>query len=583
MPLVSAKNLGLTLESGPVLSPLSFEIGKGEFVSFIGPSGCGKTTLLCIMGGMRKGYSGEINVQTEKLSFVFQNSTLLDWQSVLGNILLPFALKNQAISPAIRSRAAELLRMVGLDGCGNYFPHQLSGGMCKRVEIARALITEPELLILDEPFSSLDIITRERLNLLLKKLHAPRTTTIVLVTHSVEEACFLSEKIFVLSARPAEIIDTITTDTIATDTIASDTITATTIAPDTLTTAAIPAAGSAAEDGNENRSRTAHSSEEGVSPLYILSEKQRELNTSIRSRVKHLWEPESGGAAPGEKTSPGGESPDTTLGATAGGGRFAAIRGFIRRKWHALLFPLEAAALYFLLGFVKKIFRVSDLIFPEPAAVLRNFWETLASGEIFPDLEMTVSESLGGFLIALVLSLAAGFFIARFKNVSRLLMPWLIGINTIPTVALAPFLVLWLGFGFLPRLAAAILLIFFPLLISVITAFASSAAKFHSLILFYRPSKIRSLLFMEFPAALPGIFSGIKISITLSVIGAVVGEFVSGSEGLGALVNRAKANFEIELMFTGLLWLILLGLAYYVLASACYYLIRRRLQTPRGH
>jgi NitT/TauT family transport system ATP-binding protein len=543
MRLVSAENLGLNLETGTVLAPLSFEIAKGEFVSFIGPSGCGKTTLLNIIGGIVKGYSGTIQVQTEKLSFVFQSDSLLDWQSVLGNVLLPFALQNKTTSGGIRNRALELLGLVGLDGYENYFPHQLSGGMKKRVEIARALITEPELLILDEPFSSLDIITRERLNLLLKKLHSLRSATIVLVTHSVEEACFLSEKIFVLSARPARIIDTIAT-------------------------------------GITDENRNGQNAGETFSSLYILSENQRELDNRIRSRVKHLWEPEAGagekdGEKEADKESANPARPHTSP------ARPENIGAFIRQKWYALLFPLEITALYFFLGFLKKAFDISDLIFPEPAVILAKFRQTLASGEILPDLKMTAAESLGGFLIALVCSLVLGFSIARFKSVSRLLMPWFIGVNTIPTVAFAPFLVLWLGFGFLPRLAAAVLLIFFPLLMNVITAFTHSASKFRGLILFYRPSKIRSLLSMELPAALPGIFSGIKISITLSVIGAVVGEFVSGSEGLGALVNRAKANFEIEFMFTALLWLILLGLAYYALASLCYYCIIQRLRTPR--
>jgi NitT/TauT family transport system ATP-binding protein len=513
--LISAENLSLRIGDTPILTPLSFDVRRGDFVSFIGPSGCGKTTLLTIIAGMREGCAGKISVDTRRISFVFQGDSLLEWQTVMGNVLLPFSLKSESPVPGVRERALTILSQVGLSGYEDFFPHQLSGGMKKRVEIARALVTEPELLILDEPFSSLDIITRERLNLLIKKIHRLRRTTIVLVTHSVEEACFLSGKIFVLSPKPAKIMDI----------------------------KELP---------------------ENASPLYILSPEQQAVNNAIRGDVKNLWETDGEPPSP----APAWRAPGTAS-------------GFWSRHRHNLLVPLEIAGLYFLLSVLKKAFDIPEIIFPAPRAILGVFWETLRNGTIFPDLEITVFESLGGFFIAFILSMILGFVIARFRLVSRLIMPGLIGANTIPTVALAPFLVLWLGFGILPRLVTAVILIFFPLLISVISAFVYSAERVRGLVLFYRPSRIRSLFAMEFPAALPGIFNGVKISITLSVIGAVVGEFVSGHEGLGALVNRAKATFEVELMFTGLIWLIGLGLGYYALASACYYCIRRRLTTPR--
>jgi NitT/TauT family transport system permease protein len=364
--------------------------------------------------------------------------------------------------------------------------------MKKRVEIARALVTEPELLILDEPFSSLDIITREKLNLLVRKLHRLRQTTIVLVTHSVEEACFLSEKIYVLSPKPARILDI-------------------------------------KELPGNRRTGDAESS----SPLYILSREQQAVNNLIRADVKNLWETDAAGAEKNPAPKPGfvsaaardsgvsvpssaipGAEPFSFSGVRPSAGKAAR---FLRRRWPSLLFPVEIAGLYFLLGFLKKAFEIPDVIFPAPRAILAVFWKTLWDGTILPDLEITVLESLGGFFIAFGLSMILGFIIARFRTVSRLMMPYFIGANTIPTVAFAPFLVLWLGFGIPPRLVTAVILIFFPLLISVISAFIYSGKRVRGLVLFYRPSRIRSLFVMEFPAALPGIFNGVKISITLSV------------------------------------------------------------------
>jgi NitT/TauT family transport system ATP-binding protein len=531
MPVVKANNLAAQFEETKILASLSFSVKKGEFVSFIGPSGCGKTTLMNIIAGLQKGWQGELEVQAEKISFVFQHDTLLEWKNVLSNVLLPFKLKRTLITDDLIQKALVILESVGLKGYAYYFPHQLSGGMKKRVEIARALVTEPDLLILDEPFSALDLITRERLNLLVKRLHHTRKTTILLVTHSVEEACFLSDRIYMLSPLPARILDI----------------------------KRIP--------------RPHQNPEEMNNDIYVLSEPQQRINSAIRKEVKFLWDTETEKAPaflPSSSSLTVSKSPLRKR-----------LSIYIRSHWSHILLPLEIVLLYFLLGFIKNAFAIPDLIFPAPSAILKKFISTLADGTILKDLELTVVESLGGFFIAFSLSMIVGFGIAKFKFLSRLLMPYFIGANTIPSVALAPFLVLWFGFGMLPRIVTSVIVIFFPLLINIIAAFQHSEERVQCLIRFYKPGKLQSLFGMEFPAALPGIFSGVKISITLSVIGAVVGEFVSGHEGLGALVNRAKANFDIELMFVGLLWLVGLGLFYYGAASLSYYGIRKRLLTPR--
>jgi NitT/TauT family transport system ATP-binding protein len=200
------------------LEQIDLEIGRGEFFSLLGPSGCGKTTLLRIIAGLSEPSAGERHLglrSTEsgaarpdaapgRIGFVFQDPTLMPWSTVLGNVLLPFRIAGR-VGPAERERAAAEIRAVGLAGFERAYPRQLSGGMRMRVSIARALVTDPDLLLLDEPFAALDEITRLAINDDLMRLWASRRPTVVFVTHSVFESVYLSTRIAVMTARPGRI------------------------------------------------------------------------------------------------------------------------------------------------------------------------------------------------------------------------------------------------------------------------------------------------------------------------------------------------------------------------------------------
>jgi NitT/TauT family transport system ATP-binding protein len=185
---------------------LDLRISAGEFIAILGPSGCGKSTLLRIIAGLDSPTSGSINWDANpKIAYVFQDAHLLPWRNVMMNVALPLELLG--VGRDERLTAAELaIKQVGLGDAMGRFPNQLSGGMRMRVSLARALVTEPSVLLLDEPFAALDEITRQKLDEQLRELWAHTGMTVIFVTHSTNEAVFLADRAVVLTARPAQLV-----------------------------------------------------------------------------------------------------------------------------------------------------------------------------------------------------------------------------------------------------------------------------------------------------------------------------------------------------------------------------------------
>ena len=193
------------------LKPLDFAIGAGEFVSVVGPSGCGKSTLMKMVAGLLSISGGDLLLagrpvrgpQTD-VGIVFQSALLLPWRRVLDNILLQAEIRGLPMAAA-RERAMHLIEMAGLSGFENKYPWQLSGGMQQRVAILRALLHDPPVLLMDEPFGALDAMTRERMNLELQRIWLAAAKTVLLITHSIPEAIFLSDRVLVMTERPGRI------------------------------------------------------------------------------------------------------------------------------------------------------------------------------------------------------------------------------------------------------------------------------------------------------------------------------------------------------------------------------------------
>lgn len=195
------------------LDVVDLGVRRGEFVTIAGPSGCGKSTLLRVVAGLTAPTTGAVRLHGEEvrgprrdIGFVFQRAALLEWRSVEGNILLQAEMRGMDSATA-RRRCAELVEMTGLTGFEKAMPHELSGGMQQRVSLCRALLHEPDVLLMDEPFGALDALTRERMNVELHRIWRETGVTVLLVTHSVAEAVYLANRVVVMGPRPGRIVE----------------------------------------------------------------------------------------------------------------------------------------------------------------------------------------------------------------------------------------------------------------------------------------------------------------------------------------------------------------------------------------
>ncbi len=222
-PIIRAQRLGKRYRSEredevTALQEVSFDIGQGEFVSLVGPSGCGKSTLLKILAGLLPSTTGNVTLAERELcgpdadvGVVFQAPVLLPWRTVLQNVLLPIEFRRLRVSD-YQHRAMALLATVGLSEFVNRYPHELSGGMQQRASIVRALIQDPQILLMDEPFGALDAMTREQMNLEVLRIWRDSRKTVVFVTHSITESVFLSDRVFVMKPRPGTIAEIVNID-----------------------------------------------------------------------------------------------------------------------------------------------------------------------------------------------------------------------------------------------------------------------------------------------------------------------------------------------------------------------------------
>ncbi|UCB46639.1 MAG: ATP-binding cassette domain-containing protein [Spirochaetota bacterium] len=503
------------------LSKIDLSIKKGEFVSIVGPSGSGKTTLLKLISGILRPTTGTVSIRGEAVhnlrrdtGNVFQKATLLPWRSVLKIVLLPVEVVKGEIKKSDLKRAYELLELLGLKGAESMYPSELSGGMQQRVAIARALILNPDILLLDEPFGALDSITRERLNRLLLKLWEQTHKTIVFVTHSISEAVLLSTRIIVLTGSPGSIKDTVV------------------IKPEMK--------GKPGDIFSSN---------------YI-----SKTVVDVRRRLKDVWTDEIS------------RDVKEVL-------EHREKRGFLRallKHYEYLLIPFGILIFILLWGMIARIQHFPEFILPLPQTVFERFLLAAKTDIILPHLLVTAYESIAGFVLGSILAFLIGYVLAKYKTAERLLSPYIVAMQAIPIVALAPLLIIWFGFGVRTKILIAALVIFFPILISSIVGIRHADKEIMELLTSLDAGPFKTFFKFELPSALPMIFGGLKVGVTFSVIGAVVGEFLGSSMGLGALVNMARASFDTPLVFVSIILLGMLGIFFYLIMSLIEYIFLGR-------
>lgn len=221
-PLIVVQDVVRVFRSGaksiPALDQISFDIEEGSFVSIVGPSGCGKSTLLKIVSGLLPSTAGivrvngkQVDAPLENVGMVFQSPVLLKWKNVIDNIMLPAEFARLDKTRHLE-RARSLIRLVGLHGFEEMHPYELSGGMQQRVSLCRALVTDPQILLMDEPFGALDAMTRDELDLELLKIWEEKRKTVLFVTHNIQEAVFLSDYVVVMSVRPGRVLQKLRID-----------------------------------------------------------------------------------------------------------------------------------------------------------------------------------------------------------------------------------------------------------------------------------------------------------------------------------------------------------------------------------
>ncbi|MBN2324929.1 MAG: ATP-binding cassette domain-containing protein [Spirochaetes bacterium] len=500
---------------------IDLSVKKGEFVSIVGASGSGKTTILKLISGILSPSEGTVSVKGEAVQNlrrdtgnVFQKATLLPWRTVLKNVLLPLEVVRGEITDDDRRRAFELLETMGMKGTECMYPSELSGGMQQRVAIARALIFDPEILLLDEPFGALDSITRERLNRLLLSLWRRTKKTIVFVTHSISEAVLLSTRIVVLSGTPGRVKDIVELD----------------------------------PERKEKKGDIFSS--EYISKTVV----------GVRKRIRDVWSEE---IAPTRRF---GEERK----------KRASFFKRLVRHYEYLLIPAGLALFVLLWGAVAGISGLPPYILPLPKAVLVRFAAAVSEGLLIPNLLVTAFESITGFVTGASCAFLIGYVLAKRRTAERLFSPYIVAMQAIPIVALAPLLVIWFGFGVRTKILIAALTVFFPVLVNSIVGIRYADREIMELLRSLDAGPFKTFFKFELPSALPVIFGGLKVSITFSVIGAVVGEFLGSSEGLGALVNMARASFDTPLVFVSIITLGALGIFFYLTMSLFEYVLLGR-------
>jgi len=490
-------------DENPVLAldGVGLDVEKGDFVAIVGPSGCGKTTLLRIIAGLEAATRGTIEfagTQEPDLGFVFQEPTLMPWRTAIENTALVPELRGVPEKQRLE-RAHAALVLAGLDGYEHLWPRQLSGGMRHRVALARSLAQDPDVLLLDEPFAALDVLTRAELGFELRRIWRETKKTILYVTHDLSEAVLLANRVAIMRERPGSIAEVLRVD--------------------------LP----------EQRDEATRDT-----PQFI----------ALRRRVHELI---------GRRTRDVQSAATQTQGSPAG--RIRSKRGLrLAKRLASFLLLLLAFAGFWRLA--VWVFGIPQYLVPPPEMVALRYVE-LAGTSLWVHTAATFVEAVLGFGVGSLGGFWLGMFLAKSYRLRPLIMPYIIAAQTTPKLILAPLLVVWFGYGLTSKITLAALITFFPVMINVIVGFEQVPRDLRELMVSTGARKRQILAKLEFPAILPELFASLRTAITLGVVGATVGELVGARRGLGYFANYAATYFDTSGVFVAITQLALLGAVLY--------------------
>ena len=507
------------------LANLDLAIGRHEFVSLLGPSGCGKSTALRLIAGLGRVSRGRIEWPHGEglgdIGFVFQEPTLMPWATVADNVWLPLRLQGRPRRRRVAESRGGAGRWSGLDGFARAYPRELSGGMKMRVSIARALVTRPKLLLMDEPFAALDEITRFKLNNDLLRLWQGQSWTVVFVTHSVFESVYLSNRVVVMAARPGRVVAEIPID------------------------APLPPRRGVPDLGRLQR----------VLPRGLGRAAPRDGRVSGMSAVR----PADGPATRAARAAAADEA------------------GF--ERWFRWLAPLTLAGLAILAwDLVVRVNAIPPYILPGPGLVLSslvNDWATL-----WPSLLVTLKITFLALAAAIVggVGLAVLFSLSRWIELS--LFPFAVILQVTPIVAIAPLILIYVDNTYVALLLCAWIVAFFPILSNTTLGLNSADHNLRDLFQLYRASRWQQLRLLRLPSAMPYFLGGLRIAGGLSLIGAIVAEFAAGTAGTGSglayRILEAGYRLNIPRMFAALILISLTGIVIFLAFTLLQHLVLRR-------
>ncbi len=561
-----------------VLFDLNLQVRQGEFFGLLGPSGCGKSTLLNLLAGLDVPDAGEIllpqrtnthtpNVQGPAVAYMQQKDLLLPWYSVRRNVLLGAEIEGYTQNQQRKALAMALLKEYGLDAFADAFVHQLSGGMRQRVALIRTMLLQQPVLLLDEPFASLDAITRREMQAHMASWHRQQKQSVMLVTHDVDEALSLCHRIGLLDARTGHIARTFEVRPLEERTLPLQ-------GAKTLPSPQTPTQKAAPKTGQAQAEQHWHLREEILQALAS----QRGGEQAMEALASELpsFPPAIHGKQPWRS-----QGRDNIVLASEGGAPIKATQALEPGQslgHHALPAILLGFMLLALWEGVVRTFGLPHYILPAPSEVALVMYEK--RGIFASHAAVTLGETLLGMGLGTVVGLSMGTVLFMFPLWRRALQPFLIISQNTPVFAIAPLLVVWFGYGPLSKVVMAAIVVFFPITMAVLEGMRKIDSDFLRLFQTMGASPWQQLLKLRIPAALPAIFAGLRLSAVYASLGAVLGEWVGAGAGLGYLMLSANAQLRIAevfgaimalapmslLLLGGLHWLERLVIPWHVLA-----------------